>query len=246
MEIIPVHMDKKIRPGDDLPSTVVNALRKSGIKLRDGDVIAVAQSVVSKAEGRIVKLRDVRPSEKAKRIAKKVGKDPREVEIILRESARLVRVAHVLIAQTKHGFVCGNAGVDRSNAPPGCVTLLPSDPDWWAEKIRERIQRDTGARVAVVITDSQGRPFRMGAVGYAIGVAGMKPRMDLKGKKDLYGRKLRSTGVCPADALAAAAVLVMGEGGEKIPIIVVRGAPYKRGEGKIKELLRPRERDLFL
>jgi coenzyme F420-0:L-glutamate ligase/coenzyme F420-1:gamma-L-glutamate ligase len=245
MELVPIKVEHLIREGDDLPEIIVAALRRYGVKLKNGDVVVVAQSAVSKAEGRIVNLEQVKPSAEAVRIAKRTGKDPREVEVILREAEEIVRAAHVVIARTKHGFVCGNAGVDESNAPPGCVTVLPEDPDASAARIRERLEREFGAEVAVIVSDTQGRAFRLGALGCAIGIAGMEPLMSFKGRKDLWGRELKSTVVCPADAIAAAAVLVMGEAGEGTPVVVVRGAPYRPGEGSARELVRPKEKDLF-
>jgi len=234
-----------VNPGDDLPRLVVRSLRESGVKLKDGDVLVIAQSVVSKAEGRILNLSKVKPSPRAREIARKTGKDEREVEVILRESKELVRVAHVIISRTKHGFVCANAGVDKSNAPLGHVTLLPEDPDRSARQLRRYVKRALGVSVAVLIVDTQGRPFRRGCLGFTIGVAGMKPLMDLRGREDLYGRKLRATLVSPADAIAAAAVLEMGEAGEGTPLVVVREAKYERGRGSVKDLVRRRERDLF-
>ncbi|MEM3519938.1 MAG: coenzyme F420-0:L-glutamate ligase, partial [Candidatus Hadarchaeales archaeon] len=183
--------------------------------------------------------------ELAKRIAKRLGKDPRDVQVILDESEEIVRLAHVIISRTRHGFVCANAGVDRSNAGPEKATLLPADPDKSAEKIRAALEKKFGVRLAVIITDTQGRPFRRGCVGVAIGVAGMRPLLDLRRKKDLYGRELKATITCPADAIAAAAVSLMGEAGEGTPVVIVRGAVYKRGRGTAKELIRPKARDLF-
>jgi coenzyme F420-0:L-glutamate ligase/coenzyme F420-1:gamma-L-glutamate ligase len=245
MQVIPIAGFPEVKVGDDLPGLVVEALKRAGAELEDGDVLVVAQSVVSKAEGRIVRLEEVEPSERALELAARLGKDGREVELILRESSEIVRLGHVIISRTKHGFVCANAGVDRSNSPPGAATLLPEDPDASAEEICERVKAELGAEVAVVVSDTQGRPFRRGCLGFALGIAGMKPLLDLRGQRDLYGRELRSTLICPADAIAAAAVLVMGEAGEGTPLALVRGARYERGTGSVRELLRSQERDLF-
>lgn len=234
-----------IEPGCDLPGIIASSIKCAGLVLEKGDVVAVAQSVVSKAEGRVVNLKEVSPGERAKRIAEQTGKDAREVEVILRESLELVRVAHVIISRTRHGYVCANAGVDRSNAPPDHVTLLPEDPDESARRIRDRLRQEFGVEVAVIITDTQGRPFREGAVGCAVGISGMEAFLDFREKDDLYGRKLRTAVLCTADAIAAAAVLAMGEAGEGTPVVIVRGAPYVEGEGKAGEMVRPRERDLF-
>ncbi len=234
-----------IKPGDDLGELIVRAAREQGMHLENGDVVVVAQSVVSKSEGRVVDLREIKPSQRALNLAKQLGKDPREVEVILREAKEIVRLKHVLIARTGHGFVCANAGVDRSNVDPEHVTLLPVDPDASAERIQNTIKRNTGAGVAVIVSDTQGRPFRRGTIGFAIGVAGIVPLQDLRGRRDLYGRELRVTIAAVADALAAAAVSVMGEAGEGTPVVVIRGAAYERGEGKARDLIRPPERDLF-
>ena len=234
-----------IKPGDDLGELIVRAAREQGINLENGDVVVVAQSVVSKSEGRVVDLREIKPSQRALNLAKQLGKDPREVEVILREAKEIVRLKHVLIARTGHGFVCANAGVDRSNVDPEHVTLLPVDPDASAERIQNTIKRNTGAGVAVIVSDTQGRPFRRGTIGFAIGVAGIVPLQNLRGRRDLYGRELRVTIAAVADALAAAAVSVMGEAGEGTPVVVIRGAAYERGEGKARDLIRPPERDLF-
>jgi len=234
-----------VKEGDDLGELIVGAAR-AGIGIEDGDVVAVAQSVVSKAEGWTVELGEVEPGEEALGLAGRLGKDPREVEVILRESAQVLRAGRVLICRTRHGFVCANAGVDHSNAGEGRLTVLPRDPDASAARIRRRIRELTGREVAVIITDSWGRTFRRGAVGHAIGISGLSPLLDLRGRKDLYGRELRSKVVCVADALAAAAVLLMGEAAEGTPVVIIRGAPYARGEGKIREILRPEEEDLFL
>lgn len=213
--------------------------------MESGDVVVVAQSAVSKAEGSVVDLRKVKPSKRAEEIAGKLGKDPREVEVILQQSSEIVRLAHVIISRTKHGFVCANAGVDHSNVEPEHVTVLPDDPDASAERIRKVVKRELGADVAVVVTDTQGRPFRHGCIGVALGVAGMNPLLDLRGKRDMYGKKLKATVVSPADAIAAAAVSLMGEASEGTPVVLVKGAIYERGDGVARDLIRPPERDLF-
>jgi len=245
MEVIALKEMPIVERGVDLGRLIARAAAKQGVKLEQNDVVVVTQSVVSKAEGRVVDLKKVKPSERAKKISKRLGKDPREVEVILQESKEIVRLRHVLIARTRHGFVCANAGVDHSNVEKDKVTLLPVDPDASAERIRKSVKRATGADVAVIVTDTQGRPFRVGAVGFAIGIAGMRPLTDLRGKRDLYGKKLRSKVVAVADALAAAGVAVIGEAREGTPVAVIKGAMYKRGRGSARELLRSRERDLF-
>ncbi|MEM2907829.1 MAG: coenzyme F420-0:L-glutamate ligase [Candidatus Hadarchaeales archaeon] len=234
-----------VKQGDRVDELIVDALRKQGLELEDGDVVVVAQTIVSKAEGSVVDLRKVKPSKFARYLAKKLEKDAREIEVILQQSKEIIRLKHVLIARTEHGFVCANAGVDHSNAGADRVTLLPRDPDASARRIREGIRRALGKDVAVIVSDTQGRPFRQGAIGVAVGVAGMKPLLDLRGKRDLYGRELRTTIISPADAIAAAAVALMGEANEGTPVVIVKGATYERGEGSARELIMPKERDLF-
>jgi coenzyme F420-0:L-glutamate ligase/coenzyme F420-1:gamma-L-glutamate ligase len=234
-----------IKRGDDIGELIVHAAEENGPSIEDGDVIVVAQSIVSKAEGNVVDLRTVRPGLLAQRLAERLEKDPREVEIILGESKEIVRLGHVIISRTKHGFVCANAGVDHSNVEPEHVTLLPDDPDASAERIRSTIKQLVGVDVAVIVSDTQGRPFRLGAVGVAIGVAGILPLLDLRGRRDLYGKELKVTITSPADALAAAAVAVMGEADEGAPVVIIKGATYERGQGSARELVMPPERDLF-
>lgn len=245
MQLIALREIPLVREGDDLGELILRAIETQGVELDHGDVIAVAQSVVSKSEGRVVDLRNVKPSQRARDIAKRLNKDPREVEVILQESKEIVRLAHVLIARTKHGFVCANAGVDHSNVEPGYVTLLPEDPDASADRIRKAIRKAKGKEVAVLITDTQGRPFREGVLGFAIGLAGMCALLDLRGTRDLYEKELKVTITAVADALAAAAVSVMGEANEGTPVVVIKGARYERGEGKAHDLIRAPERDLF-
>ena len=245
MQVIALKGLPLVKQGDNIGELVVHAAEKQGLRIENGDVVVVAQSVVSKAEGNIVDLRTIKPSQQAQGLAKRLDKDPREVEVILQQSRGIVRLGHVIILRTKHGFVCANAGVDRSNVEPEHVTLLPDDPDASAERIRSAIKRVAGADVAVIISDTQGRPFRLGALGVAIGVAGMSPLLDLRGRRDLYGKELKVTITSPADALAAAAVAVMGEAGESTPAVVIKGATYKRAHGSARELVMPPERDLF-
>ena len=235
----------KVKHGDDLGELIVRAAKEQGVSIEEGDIIAVAQCIVSKAECKVFDLREVKPSKLAERIASRVGKDPGEVEVILQQSDEIVRLGHVIISRTKHGFICANAGVDHSNVDPGHVTILPDDPDASASRIRDAIKRKLGPDVAVIITDTQGRAFRQGCVGVAIGVAGIKPLLDLRGKRDLYGKELKVTITSQADGLASAAVAVMGEANEGTPVVLIKGATYGRGSGSAKELVMPPERDLF-
>ncbi len=240
-----------IQPGDDLAAVVLERLAAAGMQLRDGDVVVIAQKVVSKAEGRLIPLSEVVPSPRAREIAAQVEKDPRLVELILREARGISRMRPgLLIVEHRLGFICANAGIDRSNvAPDGAqewVALLPEDPDASARRIRQRLMEATGCDVAVIINDSHGRPWRMGAVGVAIGVAGMAPVEDLRGRKDLFGHELQTTQVGLADQIAAAASLVMGQADEACPVVIVRGVEYTRREdATAREILRPRAQDLF-
>ncbi|MEM3421162.1 MAG: coenzyme F420-0:L-glutamate ligase [Candidatus Hadarchaeum sp.] len=234
-----------VKRGDDIGELIVAAAEKQHLRIEDGDVLAVAQTIISKAEGEIVDLRTITPSPRAIEIAKKIDKDPRMVEVILQQSSEIVRLGHVIITRTKQGFVCANAGVDRSNVDHEHVTVLPSDPDASAAKIRETVKKRLGVDIAVIITDTQGRPFRCGCIGLAIGVAGMKPLLDMRGWRDLYGKELKVTVTCPADSLAAAAVMIMGESNEGIPAVLIKGAKYEKGNGTICEVIRAPELDLF-
>ena len=240
ISITPVEGLPEIREDDD-----VGALIAGVAELQDDDVVVVAQKIVSKAEGRIVVLDDVEPTPLAREIAG--GRDPRESEVILRETAQIVRSRNSLvIAETRHGFVCASAGVDHSNAgDPDTLVLLPVDPDASARRIRDAIRLRAGVTVAVVVTDSFGRPFRRGTTDVAIGVAGLAPLLDLRGTEDRAGRRLRSTQVALADELAAAADLVRLSKADGLPVVVVRGVDHVRRDGTARELVMPLERDLF-
>jgi coenzyme F420-0:L-glutamate ligase/coenzyme F420-1:gamma-L-glutamate ligase len=239
ISILPVAGLPEIRQGDDLGMLIAGATA-----LEDGDVVVVAQKVVSKAEGRVVRLSELDPSPRARELAGE-ERDPRELEAILREAVRVVRErGPLVIAETRHGFVCASAGVDHSNAPePGTLVLLPVDPDASARAIRDAVRDRTGRTVAVVVSDSFGRPFRHGTTDVAIGVAGLRPLRDLRGTRDRSGNELRTTQIAVADELAAAADLVRGKA-DGVAVVVVRGfAP--EGDGTARELLMERERDLF-
>ncbi|MDX6593630.1 MAG: coenzyme F420-0:L-glutamate ligase / coenzyme F420:gamma-L-glutamate ligase [Gaiellales bacterium] len=231
----------EIRAGDDLASIVT----ETGPDLIDGDVVVVSHKAVSKSEGRIVDLRDVEPSDRAVEIAG-LGGDPRQIEVVLRETKRIVRRrGSLLICETHHGFICASAGVDRSNAPGvDQVVLLPVDPDGSAARLRAELERRSGARLAVVIADTMGRPLRHGIVGTAIGVSGLAPLRTLHGEVDPNGYTLRTTQVAVADELAAAADLLLGKL-ERVPAVLVRGW-RPEGDGEARDLVREAERDLFL
>jgi coenzyme F420-0:L-glutamate ligase / coenzyme F420-1:gamma-L-glutamate ligase len=241
LEIMPLQVDREIRPGDDLADVLLAASQAPAA----GDVLVVSHKAVAKAEGRLVDLRTVTPSERALELALPDG-DPRMAELVLRESRRIVRRrGSLLIAETHHGFVCASAGIDRSNAPgPDIVILLPADPDSSAARLRSEVLERTGASVAVVVADTMGRPLRNGIVGTAIGVSGLEPLRGYQGEQDAAGYTLRTTQVAVADELAAAADLVLGKL-ERVPAALIRGLDA-RGEGSALELVRPKERDLFL
>jgi len=238
ISIRPVEGLPEIGAGDDLA-----ALIAARAELEDGDVLVVAQKVVSKAEGRVLRLADVDPSERARELAG--DEDPRRHEVILRESERIVRSRPPLvISETRHGFVCASAGVDSSNAPePETVVLLPLDPDASAARLRERLRELTGVEVGVIVSDSFGRAWRQGTTDVAIGVAGVRPLLDLKGTRDSAGYELHATVIAVADELAGAAELVLGKT-DGVPAAVIRGVDA-RGEGTARELVMPAERDLF-
>lgn len=246
IRIIPIVGISEVRPGDDLCALVLGAIQRQGLALEDGDVLVVTQKVVSKAEGRIVALDSVTPDAFAQQIADQWEKDARLVEVVLRESRRIVRMDHgVMICETKHGLICANAGVDSSNVETlGTVALLPVDPDASAEALRKQIKKSTGVSLAVVITDTFGRPWREGHVNFAIGVAGMLPLHDYTGEHDPAGYELRVTSMAIADELAAAAELAHGKL-DRVPVAVVRGYDYPRGDGTSRDLLRDPEKDLF-
>lgn len=233
----------------DLGAVVVRVLRRAGLGFipQRGDVLVLAHKVVSKAEGRVVPLKAVVPGPRAQALARAVGKDPRLVELVLREARRVVRaVPGVLIAEHRLGVICANAGVDRSNAGPGRVVLLPEDPDRSARRVRRAVIQAWGAQVGVLIADTHGRPWREGAVGLCLGVAGLAPLLDLRGEPDLFGVELASSVEGVADELCAAATLVMGQGGEGVPLVLIRGFCGRPDpQASSDQLLRPPERDLF-
>ena len=239
-----------VQAGDDLADIIVAGLLRMGQELRDRDVVVIAQKIVSKAEGRTVELATVTPSAEAVALAAKVGKDPHVVEVILSDSARVVRSRpNLMIMQHRLGFVMANAGVDQSNVAPADgvhrALLLPKDPDGSAEAIRIRLAAHFGARIGVVISDSFGRPWRRGTVGVAIGAAGLPSLIDLRGQPDLFGRTLEVSIVGFADEIAAAASLLQGQAAEAQPVVVVRGLTWTAPDAPVSEVVRPPEEDLF-
>jgi len=245
ISIYPITGLGEIREGVRLGEAIAEALAKNNLTILKGDIIVVTSKAVSKAEGRLVKLDKVRPSPKAVKLARRLNKDPRIVELILKESRRVLRVERgIIITRTKHGIVCANSGVDQSNVPEGYAALLPKDPDRSAEKIAEQIEARTGVKPAVIITDTYGRPWRRGQVQFAIGVYGLNPILDYRGKPDTYGRVLKVTEIAVADELASAAELVMGKT-KMCPAALIRGYEYEVGFVGAKYLIRPLKEDLF-
>jgi coenzyme F420-0:L-glutamate ligase / coenzyme F420-1:gamma-L-glutamate ligase len=235
----------EVVPGDDPGLLIVQALRDHCLQPADTDVLVVAHKIVSKAEGRLVCLEEVRPSAEAQAWAQENHKDARLTELVYRESRRIVKAERgVLIAETRHGFVCANAGVDVSNVPPGFAALLPVDPDDSARRIRERVEKELGARPAVIVSDTFGRPWREGLVNVAVGVRGLNPLEDYRGSADAFGRRLSATVIAAADELAAAAELVMGKT-RAIPVALIRGFHYHEGKQTARQMVRPAEKDLF-
>ncbi|BDH79026.1 F420-0--gamma-glutamyl ligase [Methanothermobacter tenebrarum] len=237
-----------IKEGDDLANIIIEASKREDKKIEDGDIIVIAETIVSKAEGNKINLKGIKPTPAAKRLAEQTGKDPRLVEAILRESKDIIKVGHdFIISETKHGFICANAGIDESNVEEGMATPLPEDPDATAENIRSSLIDKLGKDIIVIIADTQGRPFREGAVGVAVGVSGMSPIWDRRGETDLYGKSLKTTKIAVADEIASAASMVMGQANEGIPIVIIKGYPHNhlKAEGTSKDLLRPKELDVF-
>lgn len=241
-----------VQAADDLARMILDSLAVQQIKLQDGDILVLAQKIVSKAEGRMVKLSLVEPGPEALHYAEVTGKDPRLLELILSESNEVVRTReNLIIVEHKLGFISANAGIDHSNVYgmwgdlEDWVLLLPENPDKSAERIREAIEAECGCRIGVQIIDSHGRAWRMGTVGVTIGLSGIPGVVDLRGEPDLYGYKLRVTTVGVADELAAAASLMMGQAAESTPAVHVRGFPYPLREGNLQELIRPKDKDMF-
>jgi coenzyme F420-0:L-glutamate ligase / coenzyme F420-1:gamma-L-glutamate ligase len=243
LEILPVEGIPEVRPGDDLPELITRA---AGESLRPGDVLVVTHKIVSKAEGRLVDLSAVEPSALAKGFAARYGRDPRQIEVVLRESRRIVRMERgLVIAETHHGFVCANAGVDASNVPgDDTVCLLPVDPDASAAGLREALAALTGSDLAVIVSDSFGRTWREGITNVAIGVSGMSPLTDYRGQRDPHGYPLEASVLAVADELAASSELVMGKTAG-IPAAIIRGYAYEPATGTGRALIMPPERDLF-
>lgn len=252
LTLTPLQNIPLIRQGDNLADILLNSIKTTGMDLHDKDVLVLAQKIVSKSEGRMVNLAEVTPSPRAIDLAPQIEKDPRLIELILRESSEVMRIRKgVIVVEHKLGFVCANAGIDHSNvlgegdSNEEYVLLLPKDPDASAQRLRGEIEQITGKSVGVMIIDSHGRAWRNGTVGICIGLSGIPALIDERGWQDLFGYTLKATVIGVADELAAAASLIMGQAAEGTPVIHVRGFPYPPAEGTLKELIRPKEFDMF-
>jgi len=240
LEIIPIKIQREIGIDDNFVDLILESS-----EINNGDILVFSQKIVSKNEGRMLSLSSVNPSLLANGIASSYGKDPRLIELILSESERIVRMENgIIIVKTKHGFVCANAGIDESNVQDGYATLLPEDPDKSAILLKERIEQKTGKNISVIISDTFGRPFRLGQTDVAIGIAGLEPILDYNGKPDTFGRIMRVTAIAVADEICSASELVMGKV-EKCPIVIVRNYSYNFSNAKIQKLLRSEHDDLF-
>ncbi len=235
----------EVRPGDDLAALVIAAVADSGETLREGDLLVVTHKIVSKAEGQLIDLREIDPSDLARRHAERWDRDPRQIEIVLREAARIVRMQHgIIIAETHHGFVCANAAVDASNMDRDFVCLLPKDPDASAARLRAALLARTGIDVPIIISDSFGRAWRFGITNVAIGVSGLAPLADYRGQQDIHGRTMHASVLAIADELAASAELVANKLDNR-PVALIRGYAFTRAEGSGRELLLDPARDMF-
>ena len=240
LQVIPIKIQKEIESGDDLVDLILQSF-----EINDGDVLVFSQKIISKNEGRILSLSSVNPSLLADGIASSYGKDPRLVELILSESKRIVRMENgVIIVETKHGFVCANAGIDESNVKDGYATLLPDDPDKSANLLKDRVKQKTGKDTAIIISDTFGRPFRLGQTDVAIGIAGLEPILDYNGKPDTFGKIMQVTAIAIADEICSTSELVMGKV-QKCPIAVIRNYNFSLSTAKIQEMLRSDHDDLF-
>jgi len=240
LEIIPVKIQKEIESDDDLVDLILESA-----EINDGDILVFSQKIVSKNDGKILSLSSVNPSLLANGIASSYGKDPRLVELILSESKRIVRMENgIIIVETKHGFVCANAGIDESNVQDGYATLLPDNPDQSAKSLKSRIEQKTGKSIAVIISDTFGRPFRLGQTNVAIGIAGLEPILDYNGKPDTFGKIMQVTAIAISDEICSASELVMGKV-EKCPIAIVRNYNFNFSDAKIQKLIRSEHDDLF-
>lgn len=239
-----------IKEGDDLSSIIVNSAEEEGIEICNEDVLVIAETAVAKSEGIIIDLESLQPTEQAVELSVKTGKDSKLVEFIIQESAEIIKVGpNFIISETKHGFVCANAGIDESNVENGLATPIPVNPDRSADHLRKKMEDTTGRKIAIIISDTQGRAFREGAVGVAIGISGIESLWNRQGETDLYGRELQTTNIAVADEIASAASIVMGQADEGIPVVIIRGIDYfkklRNTSATIKPLIRPKKNDVF-
>jgi len=237
-----------VKAGDNLAKIIVETAAKNNVEIEDRDIIVISQKVVSKAEGRVVKFEEINPSEEAEKLAEKVQRDPKLIELVLKETRRIIKASpEILIVEDKRGLICINAGVDKSNVPRDAYSLLPQDPDESARRIKKEIKKLTGKEIAVIIVDTFSRPYRRGQVEFAIGIAGIKPFKDYRGQRDLYGNLLKVKNVAIVDEIACAAELVMGQAKEAIPVAIIKN--LERAEvsedSSIKELAISHQEDLF-
>ena len=250
IKIIGIENIPLVKEGDDIASLIVDAMNSENIAAEDEDIFVIAETIISKAEGNKINLKTIKPTREALELAEKTGKDPHVVESIIQESTEILKVGpDFIISETKHGFVCANAGIDESNVEDGMATPMPEDPDKSAFNIMKKIKALTGKEVVIIISDTQGRAFREGAIGTAIGISGMGALWDRKGEKDLYGRELQTTSIAVADELASAASILMGQADEGIPVVVIKGVNYvkklKNNNSTAKDLVRPKKYDVF-
>ena len=242
VQITPIKIKADVQPGDDIAELILSASKNP---LDDGDIMVISQKIISKQEGRVINLESIIPSELSVGIASAYGKDPKLVEVILSESKRIVRMEHgVIIVQTNHGFICANAGIDESNVEKGFATLLPVDPDRTAKRIRDFILQVTGKNIAVIISDTFGRPFRLGQTDNAIGIAGIESIKSYEGKTDTFGKIMRVTAIAIVDELCAAAELVMGKT-EKSPAAIIKNYSFESKNDSISSIIRDEDEDLF-
>ncbi|HJR85572.1 MAG TPA: coenzyme F420-0:L-glutamate ligase [Nitrososphaeraceae archaeon] len=246
-QIIPILINDDISKGDDVAGIIIKAIKEINQSLLENDVVVITHKIISKAEGKTADLSTIIPSEESSKISLNTGKDPRLVELIISQSNEIVKIERdIIVAETKHGFVCANAGIDASNVgkSPNHVVLLPDDPDESATRIRNDIKSRINVNVSVIISDTFGRPFRKGQVNVAIGSAGINPILSYVGNTDMYGKILKVTEIAIADELASAAELVMGKS-SRIPVVIVRGCNYISGDYSISQITRSKEDDLF-
>ncbi|HDI11966.1 MAG TPA: coenzyme F420-0:L-glutamate ligase [Candidatus Bathyarchaeota archaeon] len=237
-----------VKAGDNLARIIVETAAKNNVEIEDKDIIVISQKVVSKAEGRVVKFEEINPSKEAEKLAEKVQRDPKLIELVLKETRRIIKASpEILIVEDKRGLICINAGVDKSNVPRDAYSLLPQDPDESARRIKKEIEKLAGKEIAVIIVDTFSRPFRRGQVEFAIGIAGIKPFKDYRGQRDLYGNLLKVKNVAIVDEIACAAELVMGQAKEAIPVAIIKNLERAEAgeDSSIRELAISRQEDLF-